>query len=168
MIRKTSSKCTTTCSSSTHKKKEEIDGFASISLSSSIQHLVSLCDKIFPLLDKAPSKQVKQVEKCWCGEHHIDICKIHGSQPFYHDEGASWEIYRCIQCERVHDSFADGKHVPHANYWETLPIRAMVVLADALLDEAPSKPKVKYDSEPVGCHEHVTAYYDYEWRMLYC
>lgn len=38
----------------------------------------------------------------------------------------------------------------------------------ALLDEAPSKPKVKYDSESVGCHEHVTAYYDYEWRMLYC
>ena len=45
MIRKTSTKCTTTDSSSTHKKKEEIDGFASISLSSSLQHLVSLCDK---------------------------------------------------------------------------------------------------------------------------
>lgn len=80
----------------------------------------------------------KQVEKCWCGEHHIDICKIHGSQPFYHDEGASWEIYRCIQCERVHDSFADGEHVPHANYWETLPIRAMVVLADVLIQDSVS------------------------------
>jgi len=46
MIRKTSSKCTTTCSSSTHKKKEEIDGFASISLSSKqLKHLVSLCTK---------------------------------------------------------------------------------------------------------------------------
>jgi len=77
----------------------------------------------------------KQVEKCWCGEHHIDICKIHGSQPFYHDEGASWNVYSCIQCERVHDSFAYGEHVPNANYWETLPIRAMVVLADVLIQD---------------------------------
>ena len=85
MIRKTSSKCTTTIGSSTLKKKEEIDGFASISLSSTPLTHVSLVNKI-----------------------------------------------------------------------------------KALLDEAPSKPKVKYDSEPVGYHEHVTAYYDYEWRMLYC
>ena len=136
MIRKTSTKCTTTIGSSTHKKKEEIDGFASISLSSSLQHLVSLCDKIFPLLDKAPSKQVKQIEKCWCGEHHIDKCQIHGSQPFCHDEGDSWNIYRCVKCERVHDSFAYGEHVPYDNYWVTLPIRAMVVLADVLIQDS--------------------------------
>lgn len=49
-----------------------------------------------------------------------------------------------------------------------LTLVSLVNKFKALLDEAPSKPKVKYDSEPVGCHEHVTAYYDYEWRMLYC
>ena len=80
----------------------------------------------------------QQVEKCWCGEHHIDICKIHGSQPFYHDEGDGWNIYRCVQCERVHDSFAYGEHVPYDNYWATVPIRAMVVLADVLIQDSVS------------------------------
>tara|TARA_B110000438_G_scaffold242715_2_gene242401 strand:+ start:23320 stop:23763 length:444 start_codon:yes stop_codon:yes gene_type:complete len=77
-----------------------------------------------------------QVEKCWCGEHHIDKCEIHGSQPFYHDEGDGWNIYRCVKCERVQDSFAYGEHVPYDNYWVTLPIRAMVVLADALIQDS--------------------------------
>ena len=43
-----------------------------------------------------------------------------------------------------------------------------LVNKSGILNKVLNTPKVKYDSEPVGCHEHVTAYYDYEWRMLYC
>jgi hypothetical protein len=78
---------------------------------------------------------------CWCGEeNHIDKCQIHGSQPFYHDEGGSvsnsWEIYRCERCEEVQDSFACEGHTPYDNYFETLPIRAMVVLANVLIQDS--------------------------------
>jgi hypothetical protein len=80
---------------------------------------------------------------CWCGEeNHIDKCQIHGSQPFYHDEGGSvsnsWEIYRCERCEEVQDSFACDGHTPYDNYFETLPIRAMVVLANVLIQDSVS------------------------------
>ena len=57
MIRKTSTKYTTTYSSSIHKKKRRNRW---LRLDFSFLHRFStsfsLCDKIFPLLDKAPSK----------------------------------------------------------------------------------------------------------------
>jgi|APSaa5957512493_1039668.scaffolds.fasta_scaffold36780_2 hypothetical protein len=80
-------------------------------------------------------------EKCWCGSTDIDVCKIHGSQPFYHDEGDGWNIYRCGRCEEIENSFAwkssDPKynHEPFKNYFETMHLRAMIVLADVLIKE---------------------------------
>ena len=74
---------------------------------------------------------------CWCGKNHIEICKIHGTQKWYHDEGgceredrdgniiSEWEIYRCIICEEVSSSWSD---MANQEYRDQEPIRAVVAI----------------------------------------